>query len=453
MLHFKNLLRVIQLSILFILAGLYNSYAQKGNSGYIILSNGDTVHGTFPNYKELERNIKSIKFKAEANTESILFTPDKILGFQVDNHDSYISYIGSRLINPGSEQDVLNETGTRSGYEDRTEKVTTFLRLIASTGNCDIYILNDYKRINFFYKLKDQNPQELYYKVYLQDAGQAKQPTDKTSYVDPLRGQIDVIKDVPTFRQQLNLIFSEEIKRYNLSSTLEDVAYNEESIVRFIKKLNPRQKNNSVNLHNGFAFMVGVSANSVVYNSTDNGFKYGKFNTTYSPVVGISYTLSLNKRHSKFMFCPNLKYYSNKQSATGVAIYSPAYTISSSFKASIVNLNIDFGYNIINTSKAKLGISAGYGMLFLFSNTESMTIVNNFGSPSTSSHYEIKGQRLANVLNLQASLLIKRHYMIWSSYSSPGLTNNEELIGFQNQKTTHGTYYSNIQFGLGYKIK
>jgi len=153
------------------------------------------------------------------------------------------------------------------------------------------------------------------------------------------------------------------------------------------------------------------------------------------------------------MFCPNLKYYSNKHSATGVAIYSPAYTISSSFKASIVNLNIDFGYNIINTSKAKLGISAGYGMLFLFSNTESMTIVNNFGSPSTSSHYEIKGQRLANVLNLQASLLIKRHYMIWSSYSSPGLTNNEELIGFQNQKTTHGTYYSNIQFGLGYKIK
>src|SRR5688572_20007254 len=108
------------------------SFAQKKTvPGHYISLLGDTVKGEFSNYSEWSKNPSEVKFAAGTSVKPIRLTPQNCQKFVVEGHDEYLSYVGQRLVNPITDQQVLNKR--YRNVTDEPEEVATFLRLVTRT--------------------------------------------------------------------------------------------------------------------------------------------------------------------------------------------------------------------------------------------------------------------------------------------------------------------------------
>jgi len=390
-------------------------------TGFYISNSGDTVKGHFPKYTQWAQNRVRVDF-ISANNSTIQLTPFNCFKFSIDNYDEYISYSGKRLINPIEDNTAIDNRGYFD-FHDRDTITTIFLRLVTRTPKCEIYVLTDNIRTNFFYKLPGQQIQELKFKMYYDENN---------------------LHELPEYRQQLNNLFAEEIPEKNLSKKLEELPYTEEAISEFIEKLFSIKNAKSISKDKsaGWRIIAGVSINSFKV----AGNKYYpeaqlKYSTTAAPFLSIGYLTPFLRNFSRYFFYPQIRLYNYKNSGEKMdATFKQQVTFQTSF---VVIPQLNAGANIINKENYHLFLYAGVGTMFLAKNKEiSKELYPSNNAVYTTYEYQLAKQTFA--MNLSAGISLKNKFQFLVTYNLP-----YDVGKFPS----HFPKPSSIQIGLGYQLK
>lgn len=400
----RNLFASAILSVFAILTQT-SAQAQSKFTGYYIQLDGDTVKGTFPGYRQWENNPYKVKFLPSTGGE-VTLTIENCKLFHVDSYDTYLSYKGKRMLNPGTNQEISNANEASS--QDRYTTVSTFLREFAMSGDVKFYILTDNERTNFFYKKADNPVQELISKVFISNSA---------------------MTHIDGYKQQLNILFPEEINKKNLSSELNDLEYSESNLKSFVNKLNSI-KERDISEGEGFIVIGGLSTN--FFSVTSNGSIVGVTGTAYktkiSPVYGIGYMIPFKRRFSHVFLLPYIKGYSFKNNN------SKANLTYAEFNSYIISPSFNIGYKKGNVNTYAF-ISAGITDLMLLGNE--LTIIY-----TTDSKKEMKEKTNTLGLNVLAGV-VRKHLLLWGSWMPTSLVTNQ--VFFKG-------YHANAQFGVGFKF-
>ncbi|HZH37515.1 MAG TPA: hypothetical protein VEX65_09575, partial [Flavisolibacter sp.] len=204
------------LTSILILVTCTSVFAQpKKIPGYYINLQGDSIRGYFTSYSQWNRNPSLTEFSITGTENRMILTPDNTQKFIVEGHDEYLGYKGQRLLNP-IEDALLDNQESYGSLNDSTQMIQTFLRLAKRTAEAELYVLNDGKRFNLFYRLPGQSPVELRYKKAL------------------IKNRVN---EMAEYRQQLDQLFSAIIEQKNLSRKLQKLAYKESDMVTFLESL------------------------------------------------------------------------------------------------------------------------------------------------------------------------------------------------------------------------
>src|SRR4051812_9568243 len=95
-------------------------------SGYCVKLTGDTVNGKFYNVPDIG-NPSTVEFTANGASEPVQLTPQTVKSFRVGNYEYFLSYNGSRKLNPLNSADANVKS-------DSSEIIHTFLREIGETN-------------------------------------------------------------------------------------------------------------------------------------------------------------------------------------------------------------------------------------------------------------------------------------------------------------------------------
>lgn len=398
------------------------SAQEKNFTGYYINTTGDSVKGTFPRYNQSNKSPERFVFVPASSSTSIQLTPFNCRKLSIIGYDEYLSYSGNRLINPIDDGVAMDNRGYFS-FQDSTRAVSVFLRLVVRTPSCNIYLLNDKERMNFFYELPGEPLQELRYKKYFDENN---------------------IHEVTEYRQQLSNSFNEEILKKHLTAKLEQLPYSEDGILQFIEKLFPEKKQNvasATNFLSGWIIGGGASLNSlnVVGDPiiTETQLDYP---SSLAPYLSLGYLMSLQRNFNRYFFYPQIRFSNYKNSSEKT---SGSFNKRITFKSDLIILpQINLGANIINKSVLRCYIYAGAGITTLINNRE---IVEYFDPIDNTLYntYERNMAPLAVDLNLSAGIMLKNKFQILVSYNFP--TDIDNFVDFTSRQ-------SNIQMGIGYKF-
>ncbi|MEO6001381.1 MAG: hypothetical protein ABIN89_31305 [Chitinophagaceae bacterium] len=390
-----------------------NSPAQSNKfTGFYINTQGDTIRGSFPRYIQWNHNPDSITFIPIQSRNHEILTPSFCAEFHIDGYETYIAFHGKRMINPM----IFSRSDTKDDA-DRYDTITTFLREFAITETHTFYIYKDKNRFNLYYSTNEGVIEELLQKVYVVD----------NSSIQSM-----------TYKEQLQTLFPEK------TGEIGRLLYTEESLAAFLgkqkKAIIPVKKGQRE--YGGFYISGGVSLNSLKFSpNVSMEFSEKNYESRQVPLVAIGYIVPFNRNFSRVFFLPQIKISSLKHTAK--TLYHNAYPVNSTtFQSSpVISLGFNFGYNIINHPDLKVSLAPGAGLNFLmkfkhietyeFNATNSTTVVTAM-------------DHLKPIVDLQATVIIKNRYVIWSAYNFP----------------THITIYpatkdkfSSKQLGVGYKFK
>jgi hypothetical protein len=408
---------ILLLSILFLCDNLF---AQNKNfTGFYISNEGDTIKGSFPKYSQWNYNPDIVEFLT-ADSKSIHLTPLNCKKFSIETYDEYISYFGKRLINPIEDNEAIDSRGYFD-YKDKDTSINTFLRLVEGTPTCDIYVLTDKIRTNFFYKLPGESIQELRFKKYYDENN---------------------MHEVAEYRQQLNNLFSEDISKRNLTKSLEELSYIEDAIEHFILMLFP-DKASTEYLQKGevnWIIAAGASINFMKVNgSVLASGEQTDYTTSVSPFLSIGYLVPIRRKFNRYFLYPQLRLYNYQNTGE---YPNGSFIRKVSFKSDLVICpQLNFGANILNQQNSKLFLYGGAGMLFLAKNIKrDQNIVPADGSVYNSG--EIKTARLTYDLNVSTGFSVNQ-FLVLASYNFPVDIGNFQL---------YSPMHSNLQIGIGYKL-
>jgi hypothetical protein len=393
-----------------------NLQAQKQIfNGYYIGVKEDSVRGTFPDYSQWSKNPRKVNFLPSTASTAIQLTPANCSKFVIENFDTYVSFEGERLINPIEFEQAVKFKDS-IGFANISAPVSTFLRFVGRTGNCEIYVLNDNMRTNFYYRLDKEPFTELKFKMYYDQ---------------------NRVNEVYEYRQQVNALFKQEIQKRKIEAHLEKLEYTEESLLELLNKLTPEQKR-KVKIKNpaeGLVVSLGVSANLFAVKNVDAAAAgvNTKYNTSFSPFFSIGYMSPANRNFNRFFIYPHVNVYSFKNSGDGP---ESSFRRKTTFKANLVAAPIlNLGVNVINTAKLKYFLSGGGGILFLVNNQqETQTAQNTTVTKLLSMSYNI---------NLSTGITLNNKMMATAAYNLPASMANY---------MTYNPVHSSIQFSIGYKF-
>lgn len=388
--------------------------------GFYITPQGDTVRGTFPAYKQWNRNPAQVDFIPAAPAHLLVLTPANCRKFSIGNQDEYIAYTGPRLVNPIEDDKALKSEGY-AGSEDQFAEVSTFLRLVSKAAGCELYLLTDHIRPNFFYSLRGQPLTELKHKIH-SDNGR--------------------IIEHPAYKQQLLLLFPEEIAKRNLERTLESLRYTEDGMKAFFRKLSPaaRSKQKTKNPAQGWLLTAGASLNTVKVKGDESIAQVRmKYNWSVAPLVSVGYLLPLNRNFGKYFFYPQVRVFRYKNS--GETNHNTLIKHTTFQSDLVISAELHAGAHIINGKDFKLHLSGGGGILELVNNKAKE---QTYTAATNSLYYSTETglARMSHTFNLSTGVLLKNRLLVQATYNfpipvgqyifySPSLTGVQLRVGYK----------------------
>jgi hypothetical protein len=324
-----------------------------------------------------------------------------------------------RLLNPVDDDAAINNIGGFFDSRDSITSVTAFLRLVIRTPQCEIYVLNDHVRSNFYYKLPGQTIEELRFKKYFSDNN---------------------LHEMAEYRNQLNGLFQDEILQKNLVKKLEELPYTEEGFENFIGELSGATKIKIKTQGLGWIIAAGASINFLdVAGDLSMQEVRSKFKNSSAPFISIGFVLPVSRNFNRFFIYPQLRVYNYKNSGS----YSTSYnTHIITYQSKFCALpEVNGGINIVNKQNFRFFLYGGGGMLFLIKNNETDQSKNISGG-SVSSHVTLTS-KMTYSCNVSAGASITDKFMIVTSYHVP-----VPVANFIYYSAMH----SNLQIGLGYKF-
>lgn len=390
--------------------------------GYYITLQGDTIRGTFPAYRQWNRNPAEVEFIDSAASQPLTLTPSNALKFYIENHEEYLSFSGQRLVNP-IEDNQLEADKTAEGNVNQYAAVTTFLRLIFRTGGFELYVLSDRVRSNFFYRLNDQPLSELRYKKYYNNR---------------------TIHEVGEFRQQLHTLFSEEITKRKLVRALENLPYTETGMMEFFTRLTSGHKARKApkDPAAGWVVSAGASLNTIQVKGDKSVALVGaRFTPSVAPMVSVGHVSPVSRNFGRYFFYPQLKLFLFKNATErndGTFIYQNTFQSDL-----VVSGEVAGGAHIVNGKDFKAHLSAGGGIRLLVNNRQTKKMF----APSNQSLYassEASLEELIYVINAAAGVTLKNRLWIQATYDFPVPIANFIL---------YSPRLSGIQVRVGYKLR
>ncbi|HEX8358002.1 MAG TPA: hypothetical protein VF610_11340, partial [Segetibacter sp.] len=283
------------------------------------------------------------------------------------------------------------------GFPDQYQTISGFLRLFAKTGNFELLAFTDNLRTNYFYRLARQPLQELKFKMFYDE---------------------NRVNEIHEFRQQLNSIFSNEIKKRNIQAHLEKVNYTEESLIGLLEKLTPveKRKNRVKSPAAGLVVAAGASINFLKVTGDNLAVVNTSYSPSISPVLSIGYMSPVTRGFGRVFVYPEIKLYSFKNSGE---INDGTVRRTASFKTPLaIAPLLNIGVNIANADQFKYFISIGAGMTFLIKGREQDQVISTTGTQTFRST-ELDLAKLTYNAHLSTGVFLNNKIIIAATYNVP----------------------------------
>lgn len=387
-------------------------YAQQSMPGFYIASNGQTINGTFPKFRNWNYNPSKIEF--ETNTKQLIqLTPEVCKSFTVTGYDTYESMKVKRMTNPNKFYLNVEKAPNEEVFED----IHVFLRRIYNEGSVKLYIFKDSKRENFFIKINDTLTELLFRVVF------RKNPSTGTDFVVEDKKYID----------QLKSMFSARLSNdEKLAKKISMLRYSENNLITFLNQAMGLKFKRQKNRYPPELVVIG----GVSYNT----FKVGPYQqfvypttlsypSKISPVIGLSYTEYTQRSFGKNMYSGELKYYSFKHAAArGEERWE--------YKASAFSIGFSVGRKWIDEKNIAWYTSIVPTAILFAKNTETKTYLNT--------KEVVEGRKIIFRPALQTGFIFNR-IGIWAVYN---------FIKNDIQRYPHyNSFHQSIQAGMDWRFK
>ncbi len=392
--------------------------AQQANlfSGYYLSLENDTIRGTFSDYKEWSKSPSKVKFLTSAGKEVILI-PTEVKSFFIEGYESYLSFNGKRLINPILDEELYRVDGYLPS-DDILGDTSIFIREIVALKSVALYELNDNRRWNYFLK-KNDSLVELVYK--------------KT--VDGLK-----ISELPEYRRQLKQLFNNEVAENNLSKEVEDLSYQEKSLVRFLERLLNQKSIKKSRFPNKWIISAGVA--NITSRGTNSRQDVNLTPTSYankvSPVVTVAFFFSPDRNFGRYFLSPSVSFYTY---STNGSATNKDYYVTVNYKANAFSTALKAGMNFLNKGNTRSYISGGVGYLHIIKGKEFRNVYKHDGFLFMQQEAALRSMTL--FAEATVGTIIKNRFSAALSWSPPfNIT----------QYALRSTKISLLQLQLGYNI-
>jgi hypothetical protein len=338
--------------LLLLLAPTLSIIAQKTNfTGYYITPEGQSISGKFPNYIDNAKTPLTVKFEDSASSRVIELSPSKCRSLVVEHFDRFIAFKGRRLSNPTEWRNIA----LHDENKDTFEEVSGFLRVLFDNEKLGLYQLIDNKRTNYYVSVNGKAPEELLYKVSLDEYGGVRPST--------------------VFKVQLIQMLKEYGSEDNrLESRMEGVTYSSKSLLALFQSITgslpPKEKRKyPLQVFGG----IGISFNKFHVAGDASNVAAGNYKTQESPVFEIGVKIFNQRNFGRVFVLVRANYYQYKNFSDDVPSppYQPGF-----FKASVLSFPVSIGYEVIDGSDVKVSASLGVAPIFLQDNKQYQDIVS-----------------------------------------------------------------------------
>jgi hypothetical protein len=327
---------IITLNFLFVSL----SFGQKNmQPGYIFSLKGDTIKG-YIDYRNWEKNPKSISFGTTKTGRTSLYKPINIKGFTVAN-DTYIS--GKVTIDDSPHR--VSELKSTLEYNYISD--TAFLLSLIQGEKSLLYYLDNKSKEHFFIRT-DTGFSLLIYKPYLKIDG---------------NGNMNKAED-KRFIGQL-IIYLQECK--NIQSKLQFVKYDKKSLTDIFEYYysctnNPIDKPKKGNTDlNEFGVFVGLALTQFDFLSGPVYMADANYSLSKNFTTGVFFNLVLPRHSGRFVVANDIQYYSFNTEAN----YSdPDVIATTQIGLHYIQMNNMFQYRYpIGSTMCYInaGVSSGFG--------------------------------------------------------------------------------------------
>jgi hypothetical protein len=384
------------LVLIFICSELYGQ--KKSVPGYYITQKGDTVKGVFPKYTQWIINPSEVEFAVDGSTSPILLTPTNTQKFVVEGYDEYLSFTGTRLLNP-IEDAALFDNRSFVNSDDSLQQVVVFLRLIVKTSGGELYLLNDKKRSNFFYQVHGATPTELRY---------------KKTFIE------SQIREIADYRQQLYNLHTASIIQKKLTPALENLQYKEESLASFLQNLFSVENNHKKPSSGSSKVVIsaGLSLNMVSVKASDDAYSVpGDYGSSFSPLISFGIKLPLDRGFGKFFFSPQValfRYKNTGESFQGAFINSVTYQSDLAVIAQVGG-----GVNLLNAENRKLFISGGFGAMGQVNGKQVTQLYAAANREPYLKPHETKLPKLTYAVDVSVGVEVNKSFLLTATYMLP----------------------------------
>jgi hypothetical protein len=377
-----------------------NSFSQKKSyEGYYKDWSGGVTKGSFPGYKQWERNPSQVEFITTDNKKLTLL-PVNCAYFEVTGFESYISYKGLRQTNPI--EDSKTETTDSTA---RMDSLHAFLRILYANSDITLYSFKDKQRVNLFYKRNGGPIVELEKRLYIHYIGNRK-------YFGEIAG----------FRQQLKNEFYDKIEIKKLQFELNNLIYSEKSIIKFMDHLHETSTAKKYNKYPSEIFIGGGAAfNMFSYQSVDQNDIESMidYNSPVKPVIIIGGNFYMSRNFGRIFISPRIKLFSQVSSGEKNITLSPSssYTVKSTFSNTPFLFGaVNISYLLLNKDKLSWYISAGPAVAGFVNNKEEREQI----IPGQQNIKQIaKDNKFSFVVNAETGFRVNEKLLVSVNYMPP----------------------------------
>ncbi|GAB4092797.1 hypothetical protein GCM10028786_17240 [Flaviaesturariibacter terrae] len=378
-------------------------------TGYVIRLTGDTVHGTFPNYRLQQYSPAEIHFVSNGTEQKL--RSSSIRGFAIDSAEVYRSFEGTRMTNP---LQVVRESEAQSHAETK-EPVSAFVRAFAHAGKITFYVYRDALRPNFYYADGEGELIEL----------------KQSLRIDP---ETSTVNESGIFRRQLWLLFGKDPGHllYEETAIASWIEHQEGGDALYRRRKNP---------DDGFIVLLGLSHNDVQISSPDKTLEI-PLNIQSSFTASAGYRFRLSPKLKRVFLFPQVSLLSFQ--AAGRFDTTNSSRLDSFQARSIMTVGLYAGFRVLSTSQIKVNLSGGGDLLFLFNNKYRSYYVR----PNPPLGTEIRELENKSLLRFTQRVRVLgdvewKRLIVWASFQPAAV--------FAHEYTFKGTF-STTQAGIGYRL-
>lgn len=394
-----NHMRII-LTAVFISLFSFTALAQSSlRPGWVVLNNGDTLHGKIQE-RDWNENPSRISFFSPSEKT---YTVTDLRAFGLDNNVTYARYSITRHLVPYSEDLPLPES------LESTEKSTVWLRIILRS-RISLGALFLKERPWFFALQPNGEAEEL-----MASKGQQSFADDKYKY-DIRYGKV-LLVETDEYKTQLRNLFPET------SGFLDNarVSYTERSLESVFRRLNTLE-----NVSTKKRISLGISAGAGFYNNKVSGeypsvLSYSTFKSATGPLVRLSLNITNPAKRSRVLLVPEIGFSSfsttgSKQTQTSSGSFDLHSVMAEGALLTRIYLN--------PFSPAKVYLSAGLNVAGRIGGENQY---NDFGSSGTTVQFVEKGVPKQNGFMISplagAGLQLKQFGVFVNYYHFGNITN------------------------------